>query len=56
MILGEQNAAALAQEIAGEIASELGISLQQAMAATNTALGTGQQARVREEATYKPPI
>jgi hypothetical protein len=41
MILGEQNAAALAQEIAQEIATEMGISLQQAMAATNTALGTG---------------
>jgi hypothetical protein len=41
MIIGDQNAAALAQEIAQEIATEMGISLQQAMAATNTALGTG---------------
>jgi hypothetical protein len=41
MILGDQNAAALAEEIAQEIATEMGISLQQAMAATNTALGTG---------------
>jgi hypothetical protein len=41
MILGEQNAAALAGEIAQEIAGELGISLQQAMSATNTALGIG---------------
>jgi hypothetical protein len=41
MILGEQNAAALAEEIAREIATEMGISLQQAMSATSTALGIG---------------
>jgi hypothetical protein len=41
MILGEQNAAALAEEIAREIATEMGISLPQALAASREALGVG---------------
>jgi hypothetical protein len=46
LIIGDQNAAALANEIAQEIASEMGISLQQAMSAASTALGlpTGEGA------------
>lgn len=40
-LLGEQNTAALAAEIAGELATELGVSLQQAQAAAAGVLGTG---------------
>ena len=39
MIIGDQNAAALANEIAQEIAQEMGISVPQAMQATQAALG-----------------
>ena len=39
MIIGEQNAAQLANEIAQEIAQEMGISLPQALQATQSALG-----------------
>lgn len=41
MILGEENTAALAQEIAAELSSELGVSLQQAQLAASSVLGTG---------------
>ena len=40
-LLGEQNTAALANEIATELASEMGISLQQAQEAAAGVLGTG---------------
>jgi hypothetical protein len=39
LIIGDQSAAALANEIAQEIAGEMGISLQQAMSAASSALG-----------------
>jgi hypothetical protein len=39
MILGEQSMAALATEIAQELATEMGIPLQEAMAAAGSALG-----------------
>lgn len=41
MILGERNTAALAQEIAGELSKELGVSLGEAQSMTNQALGIG---------------
>jgi len=44
MILGEQNMAALAQEIAAELAAEMNIPLSQAMAAAGGALGVKPQA------------
>ena len=40
-ILGDQNMAALATEIATELAAEMGIPLQQALAATKGAIGGG---------------
>jgi hypothetical protein len=40
-ILGEQNMASLAHEIAGELASEMGVPLQQALAATQSTMGGG---------------
>ena len=40
-LLGEQNTAALANEIAAELAGELGVSLQQAQEAAAGVLGTG---------------
>lgn len=39
MLLGDQNMAAMAQQIAQELSQEMGISLQQAQQATGTALG-----------------
>jgi hypothetical protein len=39
MLLGDANAAALAQEIAEELAAEMGIPLQQALAAAGASLG-----------------
>ncbi len=39
IILGQQNAAALAEEIATELATEMGIPIQQALAAAGSALG-----------------
>ena len=41
MIVGEQNLAELGQEIAAEIAAEMGIGLAQAQSATASALGLG---------------
>lgn len=41
MLLGDQRMADLAQEIAGELAAELGIPLQQAMAAAQGVMGLG---------------
>jgi hypothetical protein len=41
LIIGDQNAAQLANEIAQEIATEMGISLPQALAASREALGVG---------------
>lgn len=40
-LLGDQNTAALAAEIAAELSGELGISLAQAQAAASSVLGTG---------------
>lgn len=39
MILGEQNASALATEIATELAAEMGVSMPQALAMTKSAMG-----------------
>ena len=41
MILGDQNTAALAQEIAAELSGELGVSMAQAQQAVGSLLGTG---------------
>ena len=41
MILGEQNTAALAQQIAQELSAEMGIALQDAQVAAGAALGSG---------------
>jgi hypothetical protein len=40
-IMGDQNMGALANEIARELATEMGIPLQEALAATQGAMGTG---------------
>ena len=40
-IMGDQNMAALANEIATELAAEMGIPLQQALAATKSTIGGG---------------
>ena len=45
MIIGDQNAAALAGEIAQEIAQEMGISLPEALQATKSALGIAARAQ-----------
>lgn len=51
MILGEQNLAALAQEISQELASEMqGINLPQVQAAANRVLGTGDTGQADAEA------
>lgn len=42
MLTGEQNMAQLAQEIAGELSGELGVSTAQALAAAQGALGVGE--------------
>lgn len=54
MILGEQNMAALAEEIAAELAAEMNIPLSQAMAAAGGALGVKPQAGQGGEAGAAP--
>lgn len=54
MILGEQNMAALAEEIAAELAAEMNIPLSQAMAAAGGALGVKPQAGAGGEAGAAP--
>jgi len=51
-IMGDENMAALANEIAGELAAEMGIPLQQALAATNGAMGTGAGAGGQAATTF----
>jgi antitoxin component of RelBE/YafQ-DinJ toxin-antitoxin module len=51
-IMGDQNMAALANEIATELAAEMGIPMQQALAATSSTLGTGSGAGSQAAATF----
>ena len=51
-ILGEQNMAALANEIATELAAEMGIPLQQALAATQGTIGGGAGAGAAAASTF----
>jgi len=56
MIIGDQNMAALAEEIAGELATEMGIPLSQALAAAGGAMGVttgaaGDAAKAAGDAT-----
>lgn len=59
MILGEQNMAALAAEIAQELAAEMGIPLEEALAATGAALGVpaeGEGEAGKETTTGAPDM
>ena len=54
MLLGEQNTAALAQEIAAELSSELGMSLAQAQQAVAGVMGIGGGVQLPENAQAGP--